>query len=142
MTRRRVSWWDTRRAAPSLKIEIQLAPWHWAPLPRLYWDDTPPGVYTTVEWLMVQVGFGCNWPPFPIEYKPDVTVGVATDEGDPDTIHIVPTDDLIAHTTTGDDCPCGPATEAVFRDDGSNGWLIKHHSLDGRERHETQGDQS
>ena len=26
--------------------------------------------------------------------------------------------------------------EAVFRDDGSNGWLVTHHSLDGREARE------
>lgn len=24
----------------------------------------------------------------------------------------------------------------LFRDDGSNGWLVTHHSLDGRERRE------
>ena len=47
------------------------------------------------------------------------------------TLHVVPINDLIKHPD--DDCPCGPAVEAVFRDDGSNGWLIVHHSLDGRE---------
>ncbi len=51
-------------------------------------------------------------------------------------IHVVPTNDLIEHETVGDGCPCGPDVEAVFRDDGSNGWLICHHSLDGRERFE------
>lgn len=30
------------------------------------------------------------------------------------------------------DCPCGPRTEHV----PPNGWLISHHSLDGRERRE------
>lgn len=49
-----------------------------------------------------------------------------------DDVHVVPGDDLIDHTTT-EDCPCGPATEPVTRDDGSIGWLVVHHSLDGRE---------
>lgn len=35
-----------------------------------------------------------------------------------------------------DGCPCGPRVEAVMRDDGSNGWLYIHHSLDGRELRE------
>lgn len=51
------------------------------------------------------------------------------------TYHVEPVNDLIVHTEH--DCPCGPDVEAVFRDDGSNGWLITHHSLDGRERFET-----
>jgi len=33
----------------------------------------------------------------------------------------------------GGDCPCGPRTTPVERDDGSISWLITHHSLDGRE---------
>ncbi len=53
-----------------------------------------------------------------------------------DTLHVVPVDDLIDHDTSGDDCPCGPRTEPVFRDDGTNGWLIRHTSLDGREQQE------
>jgi hypothetical protein len=52
------------------------------------------------------------------------------------TIHTIPVNDLIEHDTDSDDCACGPAIEAVFADDGSNGWLISHHSLDGRELHE------
>lgn len=48
------------------------------------------------------------------------------------TIHVEPVNDLIEHEDK--DCICGPDVEAVFRDDGSNGWLITHHSLDGRER--------
>lgn len=54
--------------------------------------------------------------------------------------HVVPVDDLIEHETemTSDHlldrrCPCGPTPEAVKRDDGSVGWVIRHHSLDGRE---------
>lgn len=37
-------------------------------------------------------------------------------------IHVVPVADLIDHPD--DDCPCGPTTEPVMRDDGSNGWLV------------------
>ena len=43
----------------------------------------------------------------------------------------MPVADLVEHVF--EDCACGPATEAVFRDGGSNGWLVTHHSLDGRE---------
>jgi len=46
--------------------------------------------------------------------------------------HVVPVGDLIEHELT-DDCPCGPRSEAVKRDDGSYGWVVVHHSLDGRE---------
>lgn len=49
-------------------------------------------------------------------------------------VHCLPVNDLIEHED--DDCVCGPTVEAVYRDDGSNGWLISHHSLDGRERGE------
>lgn len=52
------------------------------------------------------------------------------------TVHVAPVADLIEHDTDGVECMCGPSTEAVFRDDGSNGWLVVHHSLDGREAHE------
>lgn len=50
-----------------------------------------------------------------------------------DTIHTHPIGDLIEHDTASDDCACGPTIEAVKRDDGSAGWHILHHSLDGRE---------
>lgn len=49
-------------------------------------------------------------------------------------VHVVPAGDLTAHED--DACPRGPRVEAVFRDDGSNGWLVVHNSLDGREQHE------
>lgn len=52
------------------------------------------------------------------------------------TVHTYPVNDLIEHDTDGGDCICGPSVDAVFRDDGSNGWLIVHNSLDGRELHE------
>ncbi len=45
--------------------------------------------------------------------------------------HVHPIDDLIAHELDGHDCACGPRTELHLR-----GWLIIHHSLDGRERTE------
>lgn len=52
-------------------------------------------------------------------------------------IHVIPVDDLIDHETDPDtECVCGPEVEPVERDDGSMGWLVKHHSLDGREKHE------
>lgn len=49
-------------------------------------------------------------------------------------IHVVPVDDLVPHDTATDEavCVCGPSVERVEGDDG-DGWLIVHHSLDGRE---------
>ena len=53
-------------------------------------------------------------------------------------VHVVPLTDLTEHTETDDaDCVCGPTTQPAERADGSIGWLIVHHSLDGRERYET-----
>ncbi len=54
--------------------------------------------------------------------------------------HVYPVDDLIEHVTDGGDCPCGPETIPVERDDGSYGYVISHHSLDGREHHEAGHD--
>ena len=52
------------------------------------------------------------------------------------TVHTYPVNDLIDHEYT-DECPCGPTVEPVMNDqDGSVGWQIIHHSLDGRELHE------
>lgn len=55
-----------------------------------------------------------------------------------DCLHVAPIGDLIEHDMSTDqpDCPCGPTTEAVFRADGPDGWIIVHHSLDGREQPE------
>lgn len=62
--------------------------------------------------------------------------------------HHVPGVDLDQHGTTGpwlvvtadpDDgqrCVCAPTVEHVPNDDGPDGWMHVHHSLDGRERHE------
>lgn len=49
-----------------------------------------------------------------------------------DDVHIYPLGDLADHHIEGD-CPCGPTVEPVPRGDGSYGWLVVHHSLDGRE---------
>ncbi|MGV0042014.1 hypothetical protein [Mycobacterium colombiense] len=49
------------------------------------------------------------------------------------TVHVLPNNDLIEHEDDGTDCPCGPTVEPVFDSEGSCGWLITHHSLDGRE---------
>ena len=55
-------------------------------------------------------------------------------------VHVFPIGDLVEHADT--DCICGPTLDAVFRDDGSNGWLYTHHSLDGREHHEHNHDRA
>lgn len=55
-----------------------------------------------------------------------------------DVLHVYPVDDLIVHDTATSEaaCVCGPEERPVKRDDGSVGWLLVHHSLDGRERDE------
>ena len=58
------------------------------------------------------------------------------------TIHVVPLGDGIQHDTDGADCVCGPITSAVFREDGSTGWVVAHHSLDGREHAEPDHDRT
>ncbi len=50
-------------------------------------------------------------------------------------VHVEPVGDLIEHEDS-DECPCGPSVEHVARADGSSGWLVVHHSLDGREGRE------
>jgi len=52
-------------------------------------------------------------------------------------VHVYPVNDLIEHDTDSDDGICGPTPEAVAREDGSMGWLMSHHSLDGREANES-----
>jgi hypothetical protein len=51
-------------------------------------------------------------------------------------VHVLPGNDLINHDEIGTDCPCGVSVEPVFDSDGACGWLITHHSLDGREANE------
>ena len=53
-----------------------------------------------------------------------------------ETVHVLPVNDLVEHEDEGDGCVCGPRVEPVPCDDGSMGWLIVHHSLDGREENE------
>ena len=50
-------------------------------------------------------------------------------------VHTVPDRDLVEHERS-EDCPCGPHTERLVGDDGSDSWHHQHHSLDGREHHE------
>jgi len=50
--------------------------------------------------------------------------------------HVYPVNDLFEHDTTGEPCICGPEVQPVERGDGSIGYVISHHSLDGRERFE------
>jgi hypothetical protein len=54
------------------------------------------------------------------------------------TLHVSPVNDAVGHSiaTSEADCICGPETIPVQREDGSMGWLIVHHSLDGREHTE------
>jgi hypothetical protein len=55
------------------------------------------------------------------------------------TLHVAPTADLVEHDTSTDqpDCVCVPRVEHVERADGSDGWIMIHHSLDGRESEES-----
>ena len=50
-------------------------------------------------------------------------------------VHVYPVGDLVDHDTDGGDCVCGPTVEHVPSDSG-DGWLVTHHSLDGREKDE------
>jgi hypothetical protein len=55
---------------------------------------------------------------------------VANPDKTPLRIHVLPLDDLIEHEQS-EDCVCGPDVELVSA--VNDGWLISHHSLDGRE---------
>lgn len=50
--------------------------------------------------------------------------------------HTIPVNDLVEHVTDGGECACGPLIEPVRAEDGSIGWQVSHHSLDGRESRE------
>ena len=52
------------------------------------------------------------------------------------TLHVTPIADLVGHdtSTTEPDCMCGPEVKSVTQEDGLMGWLLVHHSLDGREQ--------
>lgn len=57
------------------------------------------------------------------------------DGGSP--VHVWPSEDLLEHDLDDEGgCICGPAVEPVEGQNGYIGWLITHHSLDGREQHE------
>jgi len=56
--------------------------------------------------------------------------------------YVFPVNDLVDHDTDGGDCVCGPTVEPVERDDGSMGFLVSHHSRDGREHIEPGHDRS
>lgn len=47
------------------------------------------------------------------------------------TVRVKPVDDGIEHGC--DDCLCGPTTLPLKLEDGSVGWVVVHHSVDGRE---------
>lgn len=53
------------------------------------------------------------------------------------TVHVMPMDDAIEHEDS-DDCVCGPITKPVEREDGTIGWVVVHHSLDGRENRQAR----
>lgn len=52
------------------------------------------------------------------------------------TLHVTPQCDLVDldTSTTEPDCVCGPEVRPTTQDDGSMGWLLVRHSLDGREQ--------
>lgn len=54
---------------------------------------------------------------------------------EPGLVHVLPDDDLVQHDET-ERCVCQPTPELVLNEDGPDGWVIVHHSLDGREHNE------
>ena len=50
---------------------------------------------------------------------------------------VVPLNDVVAHDNAGEDaderCVCGPTWDPVEQTGGGIGWILTHHSLDGRE---------
>lgn len=49
-------------------------------------------------------------------------------------MHVHPTEDLIEHVIDDEEpCVCGATEVPAPRSDGSIGWIVLHHSLDGRE---------
>lgn len=61
----RVAWRDTFAVWPSLRIEVQVAPWHW----RLRWyrDDIEP--YWVIDLGPLRIDFGANREWFPLERR-------------------------------------------------------------------------
>lgn len=58
------------------------------------------------------------------------------DRNDVHEVHVRPAGDLIEHAMTAE-CECGPTSELI-RDEQRcvEGWMVTHHSLDGREQRE------
>jgi len=52
-----------------------------------------------------------------------------------DRIHVTPVRDLVDHDTSTAEANwvCGPEARPATHEDGSVGWLLVHHALDGRE---------
>jgi len=57
----------------------------------------------------------------------------------PKSLHVIPMNDAIEHEAS-EDCICGPECQPIQREDGSYGWLYRHHSLDSREMKEPDYD--
>lgn len=53
-------------------------------------------------------------------------------------LHVLPIGDLVEHVSD-DDCLCGPTAKPIKADDGSVQWIMVHHSLNGRELINDQG---
>lgn len=55
--------------------------------------------------------------------------------GDVAVAHVTPINDLVVHdtNTSEPDCVCGPEVRPADLPEGGIGWLLVHHSLDGRE---------
>ncbi|GAA0705277.1 hypothetical protein GCM10010193_70440 [Kitasatospora atroaurantiaca] len=87
--------------------------------------DPPPGtVLLRVEVLVEE---------FDLDMGDEEPVGQwLAEQTDERTVHCVPLDDAVSHDLT-DDCPCGPRSRPEECRDGSTGWVVIHHSLDGRE---------
>lgn len=66
-------------------------------------------------------------------YEAQLSVGRPNAVGLQATLHVVPTNDLIRHDTTSEDCVCGPQSGPVLAGDGRRCWMVVHSSLDGRE---------
>jgi hypothetical protein len=49
-----------------------------------------------------------------------------------DVVHAIPLDDEIVHDHA-DTCPCGPTARPTPMRGDATGWIVTHHSLDGRE---------
>lgn len=76
---RRIWWRDSAMTWPSLTVRLHLFPWAWRLLPWGWYDYSPGwndpmekdsragSWHATGQWLMVEVDFGFNLPPFTLE---------------------------------------------------------------------------